>query len=190
VPTPVEPCVLRHCKRLGPGLARWQCHALRAWHTRGCRIGLHRCRVGLQPCPLAAFDARRFFMSDAGSTIQSADATRCTCGFAAALHSVYCAVCWQAFYSAKAFNQNIGSWNTASVTTMYQAWSLLQFSALTLCVGACRSCLVRHGLKVCAVPSACASAAIAAASSRPASAAPRTESMLGKHCQRLSSRVF
>ena len=97
---------------------------------------------------------------------------------------------YQTFYSASAFNQNIGSWNTASVTTMYQAWSLLQFSALTLCVGACRSCLVRHGLKLCAVPSACASAAIAAASSRPASAAPRTESMLGKHCQRLSSRVF
>jgi len=27
------------------------------------------------------------------------------------------------FYSASAFNQNIGSWNTASVTTMYQACS-------------------------------------------------------------------
>jgi surface protein len=29
----------------------------------------------------------------------------------------------ETFYSASAFNQNIGSWNTASVATMYQACS-------------------------------------------------------------------
>jgi surface protein len=43
---------------------------------------------------------------------------------------------WQTFYSASAFNQNIGSWNTASVTTMYQACFLLRFGASMVCVGA------------------------------------------------------
>ena len=51
------------------------------------------------------------------------------CGFAATLHSLSRAVCWQAFYSASAFNQNIGSWSTASVTTMYQACFRLRFGA-------------------------------------------------------------
>ena len=46
---------------------------------------------------------------------------------------------YQTFYSASAFNQNIGSWSTASVTTMYQACFLLRFGALMMCVGACRS---------------------------------------------------
>jgi hypothetical protein len=70
----------RRCKRLGPGLARWQCHALRAWHTWGCRIGLHRCRVGLRryPASWAAFDA---FLSY--SRLMRLGA----CGFAAGLHS-------------------------------------------------------------------------------------------------------
>ena len=46
---------------------------------------------------------------------------------------------YQTFYSASAFNQNIGSWSTASVTTMYQACFLLRFGALMMCGGACRS---------------------------------------------------
>jgi len=49
----------------------------------------------------------------------------------------------------------------------------LRVGALMMCVGACAcgSCLVRHALKLCAFPSACASAALAAASARPATAA-------------------
>jgi hypothetical protein len=50
----------RHCKRLGLGLARWPFHALPAWHTRFCRVGVHRCRVGVQLCPSVAFDALPF----------------------------------------------------------------------------------------------------------------------------------
>ena len=41
-------------------------------------------------------------------------------GFAAGLHSLSRAVCWQAFYSASAFNQNIGSWDVGRVTSLYQ----------------------------------------------------------------------
>ena len=72
----------RHCKRLGPGLARLQCHALRARHTRGCRIGQSVALVPRSPSMLLPF-----CRVGCCSTIQSADATRCTCGFAAALHS-------------------------------------------------------------------------------------------------------
>ena len=70
----------RHCKRLGLGLARLQSHALRAWHTQGCRIGLHRCRVGLRryPASWAAFDACLSY-----SRMMRLGA----CGFAAGLHS-------------------------------------------------------------------------------------------------------
>jgi surface protein len=51
-------------------------------------------------------------------------------GTAGALGFVRCDVdgvgpALQAFYSAKAFNQNIGSWNTASVSNMNQACALL-----------------------------------------------------------------
>ena len=47
---------------------------------------------------------------------------RCDSAHAALLlHCTHCsAVCWQAFYSASAFNQNIGSWDVGRVTSLYQ----------------------------------------------------------------------
>jgi surface protein len=55
-------------------------------------------------------------------------------GTAGALGFVRCSVdgvgsARQAFYEASAFNQNIGSWNTASMTTMATVSALLQLHA-------------------------------------------------------------
>jgi hypothetical protein len=75
----------------------------------------------------------------------------------------------------------------------------LRVGASMMCVGACACgcCLVRHALKLCAYPSACASAALGAASVRPATAAAwpmqaclarsanTRRAVCSRHCKRL-----
>ena len=77
----------RHCKRLGRGLARWQFHALRAWHTLPLPHRPASLPRRLRPYPSAAFDARSFVMSDAAAPYSRLMRLGAHAGSAAALHS-------------------------------------------------------------------------------------------------------